>query len=128
MSLQGKVAVVTGAAQGIVRSIAETLARHGADVVVADLDPGRSQETVEAVSKLGRRALNIKVNVADWNDVKSMTDQVLKDWGKIDILVNNAGGTRGGLVVRMKEGYWNLVLQVSLSGTFHCTKAVLQPM
>ena len=128
MSLQGKVAIVTGAAQGIGRAIAETLARHGADIVVADLDPGRSQDTVEAVSKLGRRALNVKVNVADWDDVKSMTDQVLKDWGKIDILVNNAGVTRDGLLVRMKEEDWNLVLQVNLNGTFHCTKAVLQSM
>jgi 3-oxoacyl-[acyl-carrier protein] reductase len=128
MSLEGKVAIVTGAAQGIGRAIAETLARHGADVVVADLDPGRSHETVAAVGKLGRRALNLKVNVAEWNDVKSMTDQVLKDWGKIDILVNNAGITRDGLLVRMKEEDWNLVLQVNLNGTFHCTKAVLQPM
>ncbi|MGH7205990.1 MAG: 3-oxoacyl-[acyl-carrier-protein] reductase [Nitrospiraceae bacterium] len=128
MSLQGKVAIVTGAAQGIGRAIAETLARHGADIVVADLDPGRSQDTVEAVGKLGRRALNVKVNVADWDDVKSMTDQVLKDWGKIDILVNNAGVTRDGLLVRMKEEDWNLVLQVNLNGTFHCTKAVLQGM
>lgn len=128
MSLQGKVAIVTGAAQGIGRAIAETLAQHGADIVVADLDPGRSQDTVEAVSKLGRRALNVKVNVADWDDVKSMTDQVLKDWGKIDILVNNAGVTRDGLLVRMKEEDWNLVLSVNLNGTFHCTKAVLQAM
>jgi len=128
MSFEGKVAIVTGAAQGIGRAIAETLARHGADVVVADLDPGRSHETVAAVGKLGRRALNLKVNVAEWNDVKSMTDQVLKDWGKIDILVNNAGITRDGLLVRMKEEDWNLVLQVNLNGTFHCTKAVLQPM
>ncbi len=128
MSLEGKVAIITGAAQGIGRAIAETLARHGADIVVADLDPGRSQDTIEAVSKLGRRALNIKVNVADWDDVKSMTDQVLKDWGKIDILVNNAGVTRDGLLVRMKEEDWNLVLQVNLNGTFHCTKAVLQSM
>ena len=128
MALEGKVAIVTGAAQGIGRAIAETLARHGADIVVADLDPGRSQDTVEAVSKLGRRALNVKVNVADWDDVKSMTDQVLKDWGKIDILVNNAGVTRDGLLARMKEEDWNLVLQVNLNGTFHCTKAVLQAM
>ncbi len=128
MSLQGKVAIVTGAAQGIGRAIAETLAQHGADIAVADLDPGRSQEAVETVSKLGRRALNVKVNVADWDDVKSMTDRVLKDWGKIDILVNNAGVTRDGLLVRMKEEDWNLVLQVNLNGTFHCTKAVLQSM
>ncbi|MFQ5991243.1 MAG: 3-oxoacyl-[acyl-carrier-protein] reductase [Nitrospiraceae bacterium] len=128
MTLDGKIALVTGAAQGIGRAIAEVLAGHGADIVVADLDPGRSEETVAAVKKIGRRATNIKVNVADWNDVKSMTDQVLKDWGKIDILVNNAGVTRDGILVRMKEEDWNLVLQVNLNGTFHCTKAVLQPM
>ncbi len=126
--LTGKVAIVTGAAQGIGRAIAETLAREGADVAVADLDPGRSQETVDAVAKLGRKALNLKVNVADWDDVKAMSDQVVKEMGKIDILVNNAGVTRDGLVMRMKEEDWNLVLQVNLYGTFHCTKAVLQPM
>ena len=128
MSLAGKVAIVTGAAQGIGRAIAETLARDGADIVVADLDPGRSQETVAAVERLGRRALNVKVNVADFNDVKVMVDQALRDWGKVDILVNNAGITRDGLLLRMKEEDWNLVLQVNLNGTFHCTKAVLQPM
>ncbi len=128
MSLQGKVAIVTGSAQGIGRTIAETLARDGADLVIADLDPGRSQEVTDAVSHMGRRVLNFKVNVADWNDVKQMTDQVLKEWGKIDILVNNAGVTRDGLLVRMKDDDWNLVLQVNLNGTFHCTKAVLQPM
>ena len=64
MGLQGKVAVVTGAAQGIGRAIAEALARDGADVAVADLDAGRSQEAVAAVQQLGRRALNVKVNVA----------------------------------------------------------------
>jgi 3-oxoacyl-[acyl-carrier protein] reductase len=128
MSLDGKVAIVTGAGQGIGRVVAETLARHGADIVVVDLDPGRSQETVESVTKLGRRALNLKVNVANWDDVKGMVDQVVKDWGKIDILVNNAGITRDGLLVRMKEEDWNLVLQVNLNGTFHCTKAVIQPM
>jgi 3-oxoacyl-[acyl-carrier protein] reductase len=128
MGLQGKVAVVTGAAQGIGRAIAEALARDGADVVVADLDAGRSQETVAAVEKLNRRALNIKINVAEWNDAKAMAEQVVKQWGKIDILVNNAGITRDGLLLRMKEEDWNVVLQVNLNGTFHCTKAVLQPM
>ncbi len=128
MSLTGKTAIVTGAAQGIGRATAETLAQHGADVVVADLDPGRSQDTVAAVAKLGRRALNVKVNVADFADVKAMVDQVMKEWGKIDILANNAGITRDGLLLRMKEEDWNLVLQVNLNGTFHCTKAVLQPM
>src|ERR1044071_3900102 len=127
-SLQGKVAIVTGAAQGIGRAIAERLAGAGADIAVADLDPGRSVETVASVEKLGRKALNIKANVADANEPKAMVEQVLKAWGKVDILVNNAGITRDGLLLRMKEEDWNLVLQVNLNGTFHCTKAVLQPM
>ena len=128
MSLEGRIAIVTGSGQGIGRAIAETLAQHGADIVVADLDPGRSQETVASITGLGRRALNIKVNVAVWDEVKTMVDQVVKEWGKVDILVNNAGVTRDGLLIRMKDEDWNLVLQVNLNGTFHCTKAVLQPM
>lgn len=128
MSFEGKVAVVTGGAQGIGRAIAESFATAGADVAVADMDSGRSAETVDAVSRLGRRALNIKVNVADWNEAKSLVDQVVSEWGHIDILVNNAGITRDGLLMRMKEEDWNLVLQVNLHGTFHCTKAALQSM
>jgi 3-oxoacyl-[acyl-carrier protein] reductase len=128
MSLQGRVAIVTGAAQGIGRAIAESLAQAGADIVVADLDPGRSRDTVVAVEKVGRKALNVKVNVADANETKAMADEVMKEWGKIDILVNNAGITRDGLLLRMKEDDWNLVLQVNVNGTFNCTKAVLQPM
>ncbi|HEY6085231.1 MAG TPA: 3-oxoacyl-[acyl-carrier-protein] reductase [Nitrospira sp.] len=128
MSLQGRIAIVTGAAQGIGRAIAESLAQAGADVAVADLDPSRSKDTVAAVEQLGRRALNVKVNVADAGDARSMSEQVMKEWGKIDILVNNAGITRDGLLLRMKEDDWNLVLQVNLNGTFNCTKAVLQPM
>ena len=128
MSLQGKTAIVTGAAQGIGRAIAECLAQAGADIAVADLDPGRSVETVASIEKLGRKALNIKVNVADANETKAMVEQVMKAWGKVDILVNNAGITRDGLLLRMKEEDWNLVLQINLNGTFNCTKAVLQPM
>lgn len=128
MSLQGRTAIVTGAAQGIGRAIAEALAQAGADIAVADLDPSRSAETVAAVEKIGRKALNLKANVADTGETKSMVEQVLKAWGKVDILVNNAGITRDGLLLRMKEEDWNLVLQINLNGTFNCTKAVLQPM
>ncbi|MBX3327813.1 MAG: beta-ketoacyl-ACP reductase, partial [Nitrospira sp.] len=81
-----------------------------------------------AVENIGRKALNLKVNVADAGETKSMVEQVLKAWGKVDILVNNAGITRDGLLLRMKEEDWNLVLQINLNGTFNCTKAVLQPM
>jgi 3-oxoacyl-[acyl-carrier protein] reductase len=128
MRIEGKIAIVTGAAQGIGRAIAETLAGAGADVAVVDMDVFRAQETVSAVKSHGRRALAIKANVADWVDVKAMADQVLAEFGRIDILVNNAGITRDGLLLRMKEEDWNLVLDVNLKGTFHCTKAVLPAM
>ena len=85
MSLHGKVAIVTGAAQGIGRAIAEELAQSGADVVVADLDPSRSKDTVATIEHSGRKALNVKVNVANATDTKAMVDQVLKEWGKVDI-------------------------------------------
>ena len=70
----------------------------------------------------------LSVNVGNWDDVKALVDQVVKDWGRIDIFVNNAGITRDGLVMRMKEEDWNAVIQVNLTGTFYCTKAVLGPM
>ncbi len=127
-SLSGKVAIVTGGAQGIGRAIAEVLAKHGADVAIADVDPARAQDAVAAVQQLGRRAMAVKVNVADAGETKSMVEQVIKELGKVDILVNNAGITRDGLLLRMREEDWNLVLQVNLTGTFNCTKAVLQPM
>jgi 3-oxoacyl-[acyl-carrier protein] reductase len=128
MSLTGKIAVVTGGAQGIGQAIATTLAQEGSDVVVADLDANRCEETVARVQQLGRKAMAVSVNVGDWDQVKSMIDRVLKDWERIDILVNNAGITRDGLLLRMKEEDWQSVLQVNLTGTFFCVKAVLPTM
>ncbi len=128
MSLEGKVGIVTGAAQGIGQVIAVCLAEYGAKVAVVDLDKERCQGTVELVQKKGQETMALAANVGNWNDVKTMADQVLKDWGRIDILVNNAGITRDGLLVRMKEEDWDLVLRVNVTGTFHCTKAVLGPM
>jgi len=128
MSLTGKIAVVTGGAQGIGQAIATTLAQEGSDVVVADLDANRCEETVARVQQLGRKAMAVSVNVGDWDQVKGMIDHVQKDWERIDILVNNAGITRDGLLLRMKEEDWQSVLQVNLTGTFFCVKAVLPMM
>jgi 3-oxoacyl-[acyl-carrier protein] reductase len=125
MELKGKVAIVTGAGQGIGRSVAEALAGAGADIAVVDLDVSHALETVAVITKMGRRALAVKANVAEWPDVKGMVDQVVAELGRIDILVNNAGITRDGLLLRMKEEDWNLVLDVNLKGTFHGIKAVL---
>ncbi len=128
MLLEGKIAVVTGGAQGIGQSVAATLAREGADIVVVDIDASRCQETVTMVESEGRRALALGVNVGEWDQVKSMADRVLQEWKRIDILVNNAGITRDGLLMRMKEEDWQAVLQVNLTGTFFCSKAILPAM
>ena len=98
--------MVTGAAQGIGRAIAEALARGGADVAVADLDPARSLDTVASVQELGRKALNIKVNVADANETKAMASKS-QGMGESGYPRQNAGITRDGLLLRMKEEDWN---------------------
>ena len=124
MVLQGRVAIVTGAAQGIGRAIAETLAEAGADIVVADLDPTRSKETVAAVEKAGRKALNVKVNVADANDTKAMAEQVIKDWGKIDILVNNAGANWAAPAEDYPDDGWRKVMSLNVDAAFMLAREV----
>ncbi|MGD9850506.1 MAG: 3-oxoacyl-[acyl-carrier-protein] reductase [Nitrospirales bacterium] len=128
MSLAGKIAVVTGGARGIGQSVAATLAREGADVVVADMEASRCEDTVTLIQQAGRKAMALSVNVGEWDQVKSMADRIVQEWGRIDILVNNAGITRDGLLMRMKEEDWQAVLQVNLTGTFFCSKAILPTM
>jgi 3-oxoacyl-[acyl-carrier protein] reductase len=128
MSLAEKIAVVTGGAQGIGQAIAVALAHDGANVVVADLEADRCRETVDLVQQLHRHAIAVSVNVGDWEQSKGMIEAVLKEWGRVDILINNAGITRDGLLMRMKEEDWEAVLQVNLTGTFFCAKAVLPSM
>ena len=128
MELKGKVAFITGAAQGIGKAIAQLLSEAGADVVVADLDLGKAQETAKEISERGAKTLALKINVASLGVVQEAVDSVMTQWGRLDILVNNAGITRDGLLLRMKEEDWNLVMEVNLKGTFNCTKAVLPPM
>jgi len=129
MNLNDKVAVVTGAAQGIGRAIAETLAQRGAHVVVADLQAEKAQATAkEIAADTGRRAIAVQVYVADNASAKAMIDRAIAEFGRIDILVNNAGTTRDNLIMRMNEADWDLVLNVNLKGAFNCSKAAIRPM
>ena len=128
MELSGKVALVTGAAQGIGKAIAMLLARNGADVVVSDINLEKAQETTNEIQGMGRRSFAIKVNVADLKDVERMVEAIVEQFGRIDILVNNAGITRDRLILRMTEEDWDAVLDVNLKGTFNCTKAVIRHM
>ena len=129
MNLNDKVAVITGAAQGIGRAIAETLAQRGAHVVVADLQVEKAEATAkEIAADTGRRAIAVQVDVADNASAKAMIDRAVAEFGRIDILVNNAGTTRDNLIMRMKEADWDLVLNVNLKGAFNCSKAAIRPM
>jgi 3-oxoacyl-[acyl-carrier protein] reductase len=124
----GKVAVVTGAARGIGRSIAERLAREGADIVICDLQAEWLAETAGAIQALGRKALPLAVNVGNGESVTACIAEVIKVFGKVDIMVNNAGITKDGLLVRMSDEDWDAVLQVNLKGTFLFSRAVAKHM
>ena len=126
--LNGKVALVTGAARGLGQAIALKLAEAGADLALCDLNEEWLEETAEMVKALGRRAECYGVNVAEGGNVTAGIKAVEKDFGKIDILVNNAGITKDGLIMRMSEDDWDAVLNVNLKGTFLCTKAVMRGM
>ncbi|HTP06690.1 MAG TPA: 3-oxoacyl-[acyl-carrier-protein] reductase [Anaerolineae bacterium] len=127
--LDDKVAVITGAAQGIGKAIAELLARRGAQVVVADLNLEKAQATAQTITdSTGCRAIAVRVNVADSASAQAMVDHVMQEFGRIDILVNNAGTTRDNLIVRISDADWDLVLGVNLKGAFNCSKAVVRSM
>jgi 3-oxoacyl-[acyl-carrier protein] reductase len=128
MSLNGKIALVTGAAQGIGRDIALGLAADGADVAICDVNLEAAQKTAADIESKGRKSLALKANVAASAEVTAMIDQVVEKFGRIDILVNNAGITRDGLIIRMKDEDWDLVLSINLKGAFLCTKSALKYM
>ena len=127
-AFDGKVAVVTGAARGIGRTIAEKLAREGADVAICDLQAEWLAETAVAVQALGRKVLPLAVDVGDSVAVNACIAEVVKVFGKVDIMVNNAGITKDTLLVRMSDDDWDAVLRVNLKGTFLFSRAVAKHM
>lgn len=129
MNLTGKVALVTGASRGIGQAAAIDLAKAGADVVVNFIgNEAVAQETVEKIEALGRKAIKIKADVGNAEDVQAMVDEAVAAFGHIDILVNNAGITRDGLLIRMKDSDWDDVLNINLKGVYLVTKAVAKLM
>ena len=128
MHLQGKTALVTGAAQGIGKAIALALAKAGADVAISDVNGEKAAETAKEIEALGVRAFSITGNVADGASATAMVDEAVAKLGKLDVLVNNAGITRDNLIIRMKEEEWDLVIDVNLKGSFNCAKAAIKHM
>ena len=129
MSLTGKCALVTGASGGLGSAIAEMLASGGARMA---LNYGRNAAKAEAVAEriaaAGGEAFVVQADVTDEASVESMFSEVMARFGRLDILVNNSGVTRDGLLIRMKDGDWDTVLDTNLKGAFHCARAAVKPM
>jgi len=126
--LKGRVALVTGASQGIGRACALELARAGASVAVAARNQDKLAEVVKEIRGAGGAGAAFKLDVGNEDEVKATVKAVVGQFGKIDILVNNAGVTRDQLAMRMKRADWDAVLNTNLTGAFLCTQAVVGPM
>jgi 3-oxoacyl-[acyl-carrier protein] reductase len=127
-SLKDKVAVVSGASQGIGRETALALAEAGAKVVVAARNEEKLVTLAGAIGDAGGEAFALKMDVADAEQVKAGFKQVIEKFGRLDILVNNAAVTRDGLAMRMKKDDWDAVLQTNLTGAHLCTQQALPTM
>lgn len=122
--LKDRVAIVTGAGQGIGAETAKRLARDGAKVAVFDMNEEVSRETVQAIQSNGGEAIAVACNVSDVEQVDTAVERVADHFGRIDILVNNAGVTRDNLIFKMPVEDWDTVMNVHLKGSFLCAKAV----
>ena len=122
--LAGRVAIVTGAGQGIGRGIALFLARAGADVVVNDVVLNTAQDTANEIAKLGRRSLVVQADVSDAAQVNRMVEHVLEELGDVHILVNNAGIAIPAHITDLSEETWDRTMAVNLKSMFLCSKAV----
>ena len=126
MSLQGKVALITGGSRGIGAAVAQTLATAGAAVVVCARNGEAAAASASAIAAQGGQALGVAADVSRAEDAERLMKACLERFGRLDILVNNAGITRDGLVLRMKDGDWSDVLAVNLNGAFYCARAALR--
>lgn len=126
--LEGRRAVVTGAASGIGLGIATAFAREGADIAVVDLDEARAADVLAAVTDAGRRAIFVQADVSDEAQVRAMSERVLAEFGGVDILVNNAGIFTESLLEDLSVADWDRVLGVNLRGTFLCTRFLIGQM
>jgi 3-oxoacyl-[acyl-carrier protein] reductase len=129
LSLEDKVAIVTGASRGIGRAIAVRLAGEGAAVAINySSSEQAARETLDYITIQGGRGMLCRADVSDPDACEAMVRATLDNFGRIDILVNNAGVTRDNIVARMKRDEWQTVIDTNLTGAFNCVKAVMRPL
>ncbi len=128
MRLNNRVAIITGAAQGIGKATAKLFHQEGARVILCDTDQAMLETTAKEITSERDGVTTFVCNVAKREDCENVVTKTMESFGKIDILVNNAGITRDNLVLRMKEEEWDAVLNVNLKGIFYFIKAVIRPM
>ncbi|MDH4127243.1 MAG: 3-oxoacyl-[acyl-carrier-protein] reductase [Spirochaetota bacterium] len=126
ISLEGKIAIVTGSARGIGKSIALKLAKLKANLVISDLMD--VSDTVKEIDALGQKAVGVQADVSNEDDVKNLIDKAIEIFGRLDILVNNAGITKDNLTMRLPVEDWDKVININLKSVFLCTKAAIRPM
>jgi len=129
--LQGKVAVITGAARGIGEAVAIKFAEHGANIAFTYVSDNSSEKALALVTKLtsmGTKAIAFQSNAADFDACEKLMTDVLATFGQIDICVNNAGISKDNLLLRMTPDQWDEVMQVNLKSVFNMTKQVIKPM
>ncbi|MDD3321273.1 MAG: 3-oxoacyl-[acyl-carrier-protein] reductase [Paludibacter sp.] len=129
--LEGKVAIVTGAARGIGKAIALKLASEGADIAFTDLViDENAMNTQKEIEALGVKAKGFASNAANFEETHTVVAEIVKEFGRIDVLVNNAGITKDGLMMRMSEGQWDAVINVNLKSAFNfihaCTPIMMK--
>ena len=127
-NLKGRIALVTGAGQGMGKAVAKALAARGAKVSVNDLDLDKAERTTEELQQDGAEAMTLPGDVIKANEVRRMVEDTVERFGAVHILVNNAGVLRPTKVIDISEEEWDWVVEVNLKGTFLCSQAVLPAM
>lgn len=128
MILKDKIALVTGAGQGIGEACAKALAEAGATVIVADINGTNAEKVAAAITSFQRRALAVTADVGDVAEIQRMVDRTIAEFGRIDILVNNAGVTRRADIMDITEADWDRIHRVNAKGVFFCLQLVARTM
>jgi len=129
MKLKNQVAVITGSAQGIGRSVAEALAAEGCSIVISDINDALASQTANEISEQFKvETLAVSANVAVLEQCENLIQKSIDKFSKINILINNAGITRDNLILRMSEQEWDSVIAVNLKGVFNCIKVASRVM